>query len=162
MKTTLLALSFLFACPDWHGSLVASPLSDSLEESGVTWMIGSWATADGAVKVTYEWRLDRHAIGVKFSGGGRDAEGMIVLKPGSKQAMYVAADSNGGVSKGAWSEYQGHPLLKTTYSTADKELKTATEHIKVSADTMAVKLYKQNDSGEPGEVMLELEFNRVK
>ena len=161
MKALIFASALLFACPVLQ-PVFASPLSDVAGEAGVEWMIGSWATADGNVKVAYDWRLDKNAIGVKFAPGDREAEGMIALKPGTTTAAYMAVDNQGGISKGEWSEYQGNPLLKTTHVSSEGEKKTAVEHIKVDAGTMKIKVYKLNDSGDPGDLLVELEMTRAK
>ncbi len=161
MKTKLIAsalfLASLAALPS-H----ASPLSDLVETHNLGWLLGSWATADGKVKLAYEYRLDKNIIGVKFQADGREAEGMIALKPGSTESHYVAVDSAGNVSKGTWKEHQGNPLLKTTTTGSEGEMKFASEHINVDADTMRVKVYKQNESSDPGEMLIELELKRAK
>lgn len=138
----------------------ASPLSDLMEQHEVSWMIGSWSAGDGRVKVSYEWRVDKNAIAVKFEAGDRSAEGMIALKPGTEQAHYMAVDNKGGISKGEWVESNGNPALKVTRSGADGEAKTIAEHIKVDDKTMKVRVHKQDDSGNPGELMMELEFKK--
>ncbi len=162
MKSSILASILLLACSALTLPSQASPLSDFVDQQDVGWILGAWASTDGNVKLAYEYKLDKHAIGVKFTAGDREAEGMIVLKPGTDESIYMAIDNKGGISKGSWSEYQGNPLLKTTIQTEDKEIKMATEHIKVDADTIKIIVHKQTDSGEPGEVMVELEMKRAK
>jgi hypothetical protein len=114
------------------------------------------------VKLVYEYRLEKNIIGVNFKAGDRESEGMIALKPGTQESLYMSVDSQGSVSKGAWKEHEGNPLLKTTINGQEGEIKIASEHINVDANTMRVKVYKQNDSGDLGEVMVEVELKRAK
>ena len=160
MKTRILVSVLLLAGASLTLPTHASPLSDLVEQQQAAWLLGSWTSADGNVKLCYEYRLEKNIIGVKFKGGDREAEGMIALKPGTDESVYVAVDNQGAVSKGAWSKHQGNPLLKTTVTGEQGEMKIASEHIKVDADTMRVKVYKQDESGEPGELLIELDLKR--
>ena len=162
MNRSIIASLLLLACSTAPLPLQASPLSDLMDQHDLGWMLGSWASTDGNVKLTYEYKLDKNAISIKFAAGDREAEGMTVLKPGTQESVYMAIDNHGGVSKGKWSDYQDHPLLTTTVTTKDQEIKMATEHIKVNADTMTVKVYRQTESGQPGEMLVELEMKRSK
>ena len=161
MKTKIIA-SALFLTTFVTLPSQASPLSDLLESHNLGWLLGSWATADGNVKLVYEYRLDKNIIGVKFQADGKEAEGMIALKPGTQESLYVAVDNDGGVSRGTWKEHKGNPLLKTTISGREGEMKIASEHINVDADTMRVKVYKQNESTDLGEMIVEVELKRAK
>lgn len=138
----------------------ASPLSDLAEQEGLTWMVGTWSGAEGKVKVTYEWRVDKNAIGVKFEAGPRTAEGLMALKPGTQEVHYMTVDSEGAISKGQWVESNGSPALKVTRISADAEAKTIAEHVKVDDSTMKVKVFKQDDSGNAGELLMELELKK--
>lgn len=162
MKTKLIASVLLLATAFLSLPTQASPLSDLVDQHQVGWLLGKWTSTDGSVKLTYEYRLDKNLIGVKFKIGDREAEGMIALKPGTRESVYVAVDSQGRVSKGTWGGHEGNPLLKTSVSGQEGEMKIASEHIHVDADTMRVKVYKQDESGAPGEVMAELEMKRDK
>jgi hypothetical protein len=160
MKTKILASVVLLASALFAQPIQASPLSDLVEQQQVEWLLGSWTSTDGNVKLSYEYRVEKNIIGVKFKGGDREAEGMIALKPGTNESVYVAVDNRGAISKGTWSEHDGNPLLKTTVTGEQGEMKLASEHIKVDADTMRVKVYKQDEAGEPGELLIELEMKR--
>lgn len=150
MKSAILFFAF---------SLVLSPISllraETLEElakaSGTEWMIGKWATEDGAASISYTWKLDKHAVGFSFKMGERESEGMMVRKPGTeKTIVYASADNTGGVSTGHWIEFNGHPTLVIKATKADgTETKFATEHIKTDADTMTVNLCALDDDGKP-------------
>ena len=158
MKLTALLAAALLGLSSFQAP--ASPLSDLAEQEGVAWMIGSWSAAEGKVKVSYDWRVDKNAIGVKFEAGDRKAEGMMALKPGTQQVHYMAVDSSGAVSRGEWVESNGHPALKTTKISAEGETKTIAEHIKVDDTTMKVKVYTQDDSGNAGELLMEADFKK--
>lgn len=138
----------------------ASPFADLANEKDAEWIIGTWTAAEGKFKVTYEWRLEKHAIAVKFEGGGRSSEGMMALKPGTKEVHYMGVDSLGAISLGQWVESNGHPALKTTRVDSNGETKVIAEHIKVDEKTFKTRLLKQNDAGEAGELIGELEFKK--
>ncbi len=160
MKTKILASILMLAGALLTLPAQASPLSDLVDQQQAGWLLGSWTSSDGNVKITYEYRLEKNIIGVKFKAGDRKAEGMIALNPGTQESLYVAVDNQGAVSKGAWTKHEGNPLLKTTVLGEQGEMKTASEHIKVDADTMRIKVYQQDESGEPGEFLIELELKR--
>ncbi len=162
MKPTSLTRLFLFAGALAAAPLQASPLSEVAEQAGVTWLIGNWATADGGVKMSFEWRLDKHTIATKMTLPDREAEGTIALKPATTVAGMISVDSKGAVSMGQWSEYEGQPLLKSTIKSDQGEMKLATRYIKQSDNTFQVKVYRQNASGELGEFLVEAELQRAK
>ncbi len=141
-------------------SAPASPLSDLAEQHGVAWMMGSWTGAEGKIKLTYEWRVDKNAIAVKFEAGERTAEGIMALKPGTEEVHYMAVDSKGSVTRGEWIEHNGNPAIKSTRISSEGETKTILEHIKVDASTLKVKIYKQDDSGKAGDLAMEVEFKK--
>lgn len=164
MKTTAFIATFAaaLAIGSLCQPLAASPLSDLVKQQEVNWMMGSWATADGKVKFSYRWRLDKNAIGIKFEAGERAAEGMMALKPGSQEVHQVTVDNAGGVTTGQWIDLNGNPALKSTHLGERGEIKTVTEHIKVDNDTMKVRIYKQDDAGNAGDLAMEIEFKRQK
>jgi hypothetical protein len=140
--------------------LPASPLSELVDQAGASWMLGPWASADGQVKLTYEWRLDQQAIAVKFTAGERCAEGMMALKPGTGEVHYVAVDNSGAVTTGRWIESNGNPTLQATKHADSGDLTILAEHRKVDEQTMKVTVYRQNDDGNPGEFLMEAELKR--
>ena len=60
--------------------------------------------------------------------------------------------------KGVGVRISGHPPLKNDQGLQGGGKKTAVEHIKVDAGTMKIKVYKLNDSGDPGDLLVELEI----
>lgn len=143
------------------GAAQASPLSNFAEQAGVTWLIGKWATVDGAVKMSFEWRLDKQVIATKMTLPDREAEGTIALKPATTEANMISVDSKGAVSMGRWSEYEGHPLLKSTIESENGKMKLATRYIKQSDDSFEVKVYRQGEAGQLGEFVVGAEFKRA-
>jgi hypothetical protein len=127
MKTKLLAFFLLSASASFTLPTQASPLSDLVEQQQAEWLLGSWTSSDENVKLTYEYRLEKNIIGVKFKAGDREAEGMIALSPGTQESVYVAVDNQGAVSKGAWTKHEGNLLLKTTVMGEQGEMKLASE-----------------------------------
>lgn len=127
--------------------LQASPLSDAAEQAGVNWMLGTWSDATGeTVTLTFEWKLEKNAVGLKLKAPDREVEGVSVLKPGTEEVHYFSVDSKGGVSHGRWFEHDGHPSLRVKYMTAEGEEKSmVVEHIKVDENTMKIKVYKGED-----------------
>jgi hypothetical protein len=162
MKTILLLAALLTLSP--VSMLFAGTLGDRAAKEGTDWMIGKWATEEGNVSISYTWKLDKNAVAVAFKLGDREAEGMVVLKPGTDKAIYNAADNKGGITTGEWISHNGNPTLISTNTDAEgKEVKMAAEHIKTDADTMTVKLYRQDASGKPdGEPVREVVFKRQK
>lgn len=151
MKTAALILALLAFTPATL-TLRAETLAEMAAAAGTDWMIGSWATEDGNVSISYTWKLDKHAVGVAFKMGDREAEGMIALKPGTKDVIYHAVDNRGGVTSGKWQGFHDNPTLFSTLTRADgTETKMAVEHIKTDADTMTVKLYPVGSDGSPDE-----------
>ena len=141
----------------------ASPLSDLLEQHELGWIIGKWSADSGGATLSYQWKVDKNAIGVSLTMGEREAEGMIALKPGTTEAKYMAVDSKGAVSMGQWAEHNGHPTLKVKTATTEGETRSmAAEHIKVDEDTMKVIVHRMDESGEVGEQVMEVEFRRQK
>jgi hypothetical protein len=163
MKTTLL-LSLLFAVLPLSMTIHAGTLAERAAKEKTEWMIGKWATEEGNVSISYTWKLDKNMVAVAFKLGDREAEGMIVQKPGTDKVIYNAADNKGGVTTGEWIQHNGNPTLVSTSTDAEgKEVKIAAEHIKTDADTMTVKLYKQDASGRPeGDPVREVVFKRQK
>jgi hypothetical protein len=151
MKTAALILALLTFAPATL-TVQAETLAEMAASAGTDWMIGSWATEDGNVSIAYTWKLDKHAVGVSFKMGDREAEGMIVLKPGTKDVIYHAVDNQGGLISGKWQGFHDNPTLFSTLTKEDgTESKTAVEHIKTDDDTMTVKLYRIGSDGNPEE-----------
>jgi hypothetical protein len=163
MKTTFL-LPLLLAVLPLSTTLHAGPLADKVAKEKTDWMIGKWAAAEGSVSISYTWKLDKNVVAVAFKLGDRESEGMIVQKPGTDKVIYNAADNKGGVTTGEWIQHNGNPTLVSTSIDAEgKEVKMAAEHIKTDADTMTVKLYRQDASGKPeGDPVREVVFKREK
>lgn len=149
MKTAALILALFTLAPCTFNAR-AGTLAEMAAAAGTDWIIGSWASEDGNVSLTYSWKLDKHAVGVTFKAGEREAEGMIALKPGTDKVIYGSVDNQGAVTSGKWEEYNGNPTLFSTTTKADgTENKIAAEHIKTDADTLTVKLYAVGDDGKP-------------
>lgn len=151
MKTAALILALFTLAPSAL-TLRAETLAELAAAGGTEWMIGSWATEDGNVSISYTWKLDKHAVAVAFKMGERESEGMIALKPGTKEAHYTAVDNKGTTTTGQWKEFHDHPTLFSTATKEDgTEVKMAVEHIKTDEDTMTVKLYQVGADGNPDE-----------
>ena len=163
MKITALILT-LSLCSLVPSMSHAESLGDIIKAESLEWMVGKWVSEDGNVSFSYTWKLDRHALGVTFKMGDSEAEGMIMLKPGSKKALYGAVDNKGGVSVGEWSELNDHPLLITKHTSEDgSERKMAVEYIKVDEDNLTVKLYGVGADGKPEAAIIhEASFKRQK
>jgi len=148
MKTLLLLSLLALASP--ASSARAETLGEMAASAGVEWVIGQWASEDGNVSLSYTWKLEKNAIGVAFKMGGREAEGMMMLKPGTKDVIYGAADNEGGLTSGKWIEFNGNPTLVTTHTAADgTERRMAAQHIRTDDDTLTVKLSGVGDDGKP-------------
>ena len=149
MKTIALILALLSFVPA-TAVVRAETLAEMAASAGVEWVIGKWTSEDGNVSIGYTWKLDKNVIGVTFKAGEREAEGMIMRKPGTRDVIYGAADNKGGMSTGKWIEHSGNPTLIVTQTDADgTEKKMAAQHIKTDDDTMTVKLSAVGDDGKP-------------
>lgn len=149
----LAAALFLSLAPGFTTPVnAADSLSDIIREENLESFIAAWgdkATNGGSVKVSYEWRLDRQAIGVKVELDDRRVEGMIFLDPKSHDITHISMDTNGGKTVGAWTIEEDRVVLKFTYTDRSGETKKgALAHEKVDADTIRVKMHKVSDSGE--------------
>jgi hypothetical protein len=162
MKTILL-LSLLALAP-LSSTVRAETLGEMAAAAGVEWAIGKWATEDGNVSLSYTWRLEKNAIAVAFKMGEREAEGMMMLKPGTKDVIYGAVDNKGGLTTGKWIDYNGTPTLVTTHTDSDgTERKMAAQHVKTDADTLTVKISAVGADGKPDESQSrEVVFKRQK
>lgn len=131
---------------------VASSLEDILREKNLESFIATWgdkATNGDTVKVSYEWKLDRNAIGVKVEMNDRRVEGLIFIDPKTRSISHLSMDTNGGMTAGMWTIEEDRVVLKFTYTDRNGETKKgAIAHEKVDADTMRVKMSKVGDSGE--------------
>jgi hypothetical protein len=156
MKKHILAL---LATLPFSALLIASPLSDSVEQHKLEWMLGTW-TREG-VSISYQWKLDKHAIGVNFTMGERKGEGMIVMPPGDDTPKYLAVDNEGGVSEGKWGETNGNPTLTVSHTTADGTVsRMSVEHAKADDQTIKVTIRKLNEAGEAEGDPMEVELKR--
>jgi hypothetical protein len=154
MKYQLLILSLALLAPTQ-----ASPLADALKEHNLNWLLGKWGNDN--VHISYEWKLDQQAIGVKFNSAERNAEGMIVLKPGTTEALYGAVDNQGGVSQGKWVEYNHHATLKVKHTDATGTTSgMAIEHFQGAGNTMKIIIHKTDSHGEPEAEGMEVELQR--
>jgi hypothetical protein len=162
MKTILL-LSLLALAP-LSSPVRAESLGEMAASAGVEWAMGKWASEDGNVSLSYTWRLEKHAIAVTFKMGEREAEGMMMLKPGTKDVIYGAVDNKGGLTTGKWIDFNGVPTLVTTHTDAEgNERKMAAQHIKTDADTLTVKISGVDSDGKPDESQSrEVVFKRQK
>jgi hypothetical protein len=151
MKTAAFLLA-LFCLTAAAPTLRASSLSEIVSSAGTEWIMGKWNSEDGNINLTYTWKLDKNAVGTAFKMGGRESEGMSVLKPGTDEVVYGSVDNEGTVSSGKWGEFNSNPTLFTTTTKQDGTArKMAIEHIKTDADTMTVKLYAIGSDGKPDE-----------
>ncbi len=162
MKTILLLT--LFALAPLSSSVRAESLGEMAASAGVEWVIGKWASEDGNVSLSYTWKLEKNAIGVIFKMGEREAEGMIMVKLGTKDVIYGAVDNQGGLTTGKWIEYQGNPTLVSTHTDTEvNERKMAVQHIKTDDDTLTVKISGVDSDGQPdGGQSREVVFKRQK
>ena len=149
MKIRSLIVAFV-ALASFPTVLPAATLGEMTQSAGVEWMVGKWANDDGKVTFSYTWKLDKHALAVTFKMGDHEAEGMILVKPGTDDVIYGAADNKGGMTVGKWTKFNDNPTLLSTHTDAEgNERKMAVEYVKTDADTITVKLHAVGDDGQP-------------
>ncbi|MGI8604775.1 MAG: hypothetical protein ACR2OZ_17535 [Verrucomicrobiales bacterium] len=161
---SLLAALALFDAP---ASLKgAETLGQLVAAKGFEWMIGNWAdkASDGqAIKLTYEWRLDKHAVAVKLESPERKSEGFMARNPKSGDVGYVAVDNRGGGALGKVTADEDKLVLKVNYQRSNGESgRLGVVHEKKDDDTMKVTLHKVEEDGALGEATEAIELKRVK
>jgi hypothetical protein len=141
-------------------------LGDLIAQHGVGWIIGNWAdkaTGGQGLKVSFEWRLDKHAVAVKVQTPARQAEGIIARNPKSGDVGYVAVDNQGGGALGKFSEEDGKVVLKLSYQAGDGESgRLAIVHEKVEGDSIKISIHKLDESGTVGEAREHFVMARMK
>jgi|GEM_PF-3077404 len=146
--------------------LRADTLKADAAAAGLDWIIGTWgdkATNGAAVRLSYEWRLDGHAVGVKLTAPDRNAEGMIARNAKTKDIGYVSVDNQGGGAIGKVEPDSGNIVIKVAYTDgASEEGKMAVTHEQRGADTMKLIVSSLSDSGEVLETKMELELVKIK
>ncbi len=151
--------------------IAATPLrSDTLKAdataAGLDWIIGTWgdkASNGAAVRLTYEWRLDGHAVGMKLTAPDRNAEGLIARNAKTQEIGYVSVDNQGGGAIGKVEPDAGNIVIKVAYTDGGtKEGKMAVTHEQRSGDTMKLTVSSLSDSGEVLETRMEIELVKMK
>lgn len=158
---TLCAVLMAVAAP-----LRADTLKADAAAAGLDWIIGTWgdkATNGAAVRLTYEWRLDGHAVGVKLTAPDRNSEGLIARNAKTREIGYVSVDNQGGGAIGKVEPDAGNIVIKVAYSDGSSaEGKMAITHEQRGADTMKVIVSQLSDSGEVLETKMEIELVKIK
>jgi hypothetical protein len=129
-------------------------------------IIGNWgdrATNGVTIKVTYEWRLDGHAVGIKITSPERNVEGLIARKPNTNDVGYIAIDNQGGGAVGKVVHKDHKIIVKLSYTDSEgEEGKLALTHEKTDASSMKLVLSNLSDSGEILDTKREIELVRLK
>jgi hypothetical protein len=148
----------------------ATPLqSDTLKAdaaaAGLDWIIGTWgdkATDGAAVRLTYEWRLDGHVVGVKLTTPDRNAEGLIARNAKTQEIGYVSVDNQGGGAIGKVEPDSGNIVIKVAYTDGgSEEGKMAVTHEQRGADTMKLTVSSLSGSGEVLDTKMEIELVKM-
>jgi len=150
-------------------TLVTPLQGDSLKSdaaaAGLDWIIGTWGdktTNGAAVRLTYEWRLDGHAVGMKLVAPDRTAEGLIARNAKTQEVGYVSVDNQGGGAIGKVEPDAGNIVIKVAYTGGDSEEgKLAVIHEQRGADTMKLTVSALSDSGEILETRMEIELIKM-
>jgi hypothetical protein len=147
IRALILALVTLVPLPS---GLPAATLGEMTRAAGFEWIIGKWTSENGNASFSYTWKLDEHAVAVTFKMGDRESEGLILVKPGTDQVVYGGADNKGGMIIGAWTKFNDHPTLISTYTDVDgTERKMAVEYLKTDDQTLTAKVYAVGQDGQP-------------
>ncbi len=129
-------------------------------------MLGSWGDRDskgGLVKITFDLRLDGHAVAVKITAPDRNAEGIIAQNAKTDEIGYVVVDNRGGGAIGKVAPEDGAVVMRLNYQSGDgDEGKMAVVHEKVDADTLKLTIRELDSSGSLGETKQEIELVRLK
>lgn len=146
--------------------LAADTLKSDASAAGLDWIIGSWgdkASNGAAVRLTYEWRLDGHVVGVKLTTPDRNSEGMIARNSKTQEIGYVSVDNQGGGAIGKVEPDSGNIVIKVAYTDGgSEEGKMAITHEQRGADTMKVIVSSLSDSGQILDTKMEIELVKLK
>ncbi len=157
----LLAASLLFS-PLAQRPAQAEPLGDKVAAIHADWIIGSWVDAPTAglgLKISYEWRLDKHAIALKATMADRQSEGLIAVNPRNGDVGIMVVDNRGGGAMGKVTAEDGKIVLTVKYTDGDgNDGKVALVHEKKDDSKVLVTVYAVNDSGGLGEKKESLEL----
>ncbi len=146
--------------------LPADTLKADATAAGLDWIIGTWgdkASNGAAVRLTYEWRLDGHAVGMRLTAPDRNAEGLIARNSQTKEIGYVSVDNQGGGAIGKVEPDAGNIVIKVAYSDGGSgKGNMAVTHEQRSGDTMKLTVSALSDSGEVLETRMEIELVKIK
>jgi len=163
LTKSLVSLCCLIATATGLG---ANSLKSDAAAAGLDWIIGSWgdkASNGAAVRLTYEWRLDGHAVGVKLNTPDRNSEGLIARNAKTQEVGYISVDNQGGGAVGKVEPDAGNIVIKVSYSDGgSNEGKMAITHEQRGADTMKVTVSSMSDSGDILETKMEIELVKLK
>ena len=144
----------------------AETLEEKLKGGGYEWILGKWADKESngqAMKISYELRLDGHAVAVKLETPERKAEGLIALNPKSGDAGYVAVDNKGGGAIGKVTVEDGKIVMKLSYTGADGDGgKMGIVHERKDADGIRLIVHAMDGEGVLGETKQDVELVKVK
>ena len=147
-------------------SLQADSLKADAAAAGLDWIIGQWgdkATNGAAVKLSYQWRLDGHAVSVTLAAPDRKSEGMIARNAKTQKIGYISVDNQGGGASGTVEPDAGNIVFKVTYSDGGTgEGKMAITHEQRGAETMKLIISDLSESGEVLGTKMELELVKMK
>ena len=150
----------------WAGQARAQQtLGDLVEEAGLNWMVGRWATTTDEgdrIQLIYRWQLDRHLATIQFKTPDFEYYGMIFYIPAKEEVVQVGADNRGGSGKGLWEPDGDKAVMKIEHTGTDGETnRMGLVHSKVNAETMKMELCAVDSAGELAEEpWATLEFKR--
>ena len=161
---SFLLAATLFFSPIAHRQAGAESLGEKVGAIGADWIIGTWVDAPTAglgFKVTYEWRLDKHAIALKAVAGDRQSEGLIAVNPRNGDVGIMVVDNRGGGAMGKVTAEDGKIILTVKYSDGEgNDGKVALVHEKKADSKVLVTIYSLNDSGGLGEKRDSIELTK--
>ena len=145
----------------------AENLGDIVAAQGCEWIIGNWedaATGGQVLKLTYEWRLNKHAIAMKAQTTETEAEGLIARNPKNGDVGYIAVDNRGGGAMGMVTrDDEGRVVIKATIQRPGRDpSRIGVVHEKKDASTIKVTVHEVSESGELGEIKESIELVRKK
>ena len=144
----------------------AETLEEKLKGGGYEWLLGKWAdkeTNGQAMKISYELRLDGHAVAVKLETPERKAEGLIALNPKSGDVGYIAVDNKGGGAMGKVTVEDGKVVMKLSYTGGDGDGgKMGIVHEKKDSESLRLIVHAMDSEGALGETKQDLELVKMK
>lgn len=160
MRSVLQLVFVLFIVSVPSLSKAAEPLGEQLRATGWTRLIGTWVdenTGGQAMKTTFSWRMHDHVIENLTESNDNQTIALIAVNATSEETFHIAADNEGGTSKGEWTWNADAAELQIKGISAD----AAETNLKITlkpVDDSTLEVF-VNDQSEPSLTLVRQDLN---